>query len=271
MSVGKISTIVGGSKKETSKLFFVICTFNYFSARVVLVNLDLLNSIPYLISANSPEILFSYIPFTNPTNHPDVIFLNQDGEGLTIDLVRSLGQSVLTKPYQETYRIFILQNVELATIEAQQALLKLLEEPPAHVRFLLTTQYPSMVLSTILSRVQLEESRGEGKKNTQEVSEKESEENNQEIVEENSSRNATELRNMDFQNLANRLNWAGQPALHENPVKSILALYGQALEQFEQEPNSQHLNQLKILQQVFRFLQAKVNSKLAMEWLALRW
>lgn len=207
--------------------------------------------IPVLIQTSTQEDLVTFIPFNNPTNHPDVIWFNQT-EPLTIDMSRVLAKEVLTKPYSEKYRVFILQNLELATIEAQQALLKLLEEPPAHIKFILTTSYPSMILSTILSRVQLE------------VVESSREEASGEIKE-----NATELRDMSFKTLADRLNWAAKPEIQENPISTILNLISQQIRIFEKKPNAENTKKLKTLQTCLDFLRAKTNTKLSLEWLAL--
>lgn len=74
---------------------------------------------------------------------------------LAIEQVRQLQVSVLQAPLQHQFRLIFIPQIELASIPAQNALLKLLEEPPAHVQFLLTTNQLSAVLETVQSRSQL--------------------------------------------------------------------------------------------------------------------
>jgi len=74
---------------------------------------------------------------------------------LSIEQVRQLQLTVLHAPLQHTKRIIFIPQIELASDPAQNALLKLLEEPPAHIQFVLTTTQLSSVLETIQSRSEL--------------------------------------------------------------------------------------------------------------------
>lgn len=74
---------------------------------------------------------------------------------LAIEQVRQLQVSVLQAPLQHTRRIVFIPQIELASLPAQNALLKLLEEPPAHIQFLLSTTQLSSVLETIQSRSEI--------------------------------------------------------------------------------------------------------------------
>ncbi|MBI3319695.1 MAG: DNA polymerase III subunit gamma/tau [Candidatus Omnitrophica bacterium] len=71
-----------------------------------------------------------------------------------IDEVRSLRETVKFAPTQGRYRIYILDEVRMLTTEAFNALLKTLEEPPEHVKFIFATTAPQKVPATILSRCQ---------------------------------------------------------------------------------------------------------------------
>lgn len=71
-----------------------------------------------------------------------------------IDDVRVLREGVRTLPYNSGYKIYIIDEVHMLTKEAFNALLKTLEEPPAHVIFILATTDPEKVPDTILSRCQ---------------------------------------------------------------------------------------------------------------------
>jgi DNA polymerase-3 subunit gamma/tau len=71
-----------------------------------------------------------------------------------IDEVRELRETVKYAPATSRFRIYIIDEVHMLTKEAFNALLKTLEEPPAHVKFMFATTEPEKVLPTILSRCQ---------------------------------------------------------------------------------------------------------------------
>jgi DNA polymerase-3 subunit gamma/tau len=71
-----------------------------------------------------------------------------------IDDIRNLNETVGYVPATGKYKIYIIDEVHMLTKEAFNALLKTLEEPPAHVKFFFATTEPHKVLSTIVSRCQ---------------------------------------------------------------------------------------------------------------------
>src|SRR3954452_8748671 len=71
-----------------------------------------------------------------------------------IDEIRELRETVKYAPATSKFKIYIIDEVHMLTKEAFNALLKTLEEPPAHVRFMFATTEPEKVLPTILSRCQ---------------------------------------------------------------------------------------------------------------------
>ena len=71
-----------------------------------------------------------------------------------IDDVRELRDNVRYAPAKGRYKIYIIDEVHMLTKEAFNALLKTLEEPPPHVKFIFATTEPDKVLATILSRCQ---------------------------------------------------------------------------------------------------------------------
>lgn len=72
----------------------------------------------------------------------------------TIDDVRDLREAVGTMPFESPYKVYIIDEVHMLTKEAFNALLKTLEEPPAHVIFILATTDKEKVPETIISRCQ---------------------------------------------------------------------------------------------------------------------
>ena len=71
-----------------------------------------------------------------------------------IDEIRNLRENVKFAPAQGRYKIYIIDEVHMLTAEAFNALLKTLEEPPPHVKFIFATTQANKVLPTILSRCQ---------------------------------------------------------------------------------------------------------------------
>lgn len=72
-----------------------------------------------------------------------------------IDDIRELKEAVHTLPYESEKKVYIIDEVHMLTKEAFNALLKTLEEPPAHVIFILATTEEEKLLDTILSRCQV--------------------------------------------------------------------------------------------------------------------
>lgn len=71
-----------------------------------------------------------------------------------IEEIRELRETVKYAPANSKFKIYIIDEVHMLTKEAFNALLKTLEEPPAHVKFMFATTEPEKVLPTILSRCQ---------------------------------------------------------------------------------------------------------------------
>lgn len=71
-----------------------------------------------------------------------------------IDEIRSLKEGIRFAPVKSKYKIFVIDEVHMLTKEAFNALLKTLEEPPAHAIFILATTEPEKLPATIISRTQ---------------------------------------------------------------------------------------------------------------------
>lgn len=85
----------------------------------------------------------------NPYADPDI-----PGANLTIGIadVRAVIGQLAYAPVEGGKRVVIFREAEMMTVEAQNALLKSLEEPPAHTHFILTTSRPNRLLPTVRSR-----------------------------------------------------------------------------------------------------------------------
>ena len=71
-----------------------------------------------------------------------------------IDNIRELRQNAIYRPARARHKIYIIDEVHMLTTESFNALLKTLEEPPSHVKFIFATTEPHKVLATIQSRCQ---------------------------------------------------------------------------------------------------------------------
>ncbi len=86
------------------------------------------------------------------TAHPDITRLGGEGSPLTVDAIRRVREEAFVLPNEAAYRVVILADAQTMTVQAQNALLKILEEPPAHVLFILTCDNRTALLETIRSR-----------------------------------------------------------------------------------------------------------------------
>ena len=73
----------------------------------------------------------------------------------TVDEIRELNESVFTLPFESKYKVYILDEVHMLSKSASNALLKTLEEPPAHVVFILATTETHKIPETVLSRCEV--------------------------------------------------------------------------------------------------------------------
>jgi len=85
--------------------------------------------------------------------HPDVIEIDAASNN-GVDEIRELIEKVKYAPIQGKYKVYIIDEVHMLSLGAFNALLKTLEEPPAHVIFILATTEPHKVIPTIISRCQ---------------------------------------------------------------------------------------------------------------------
>lgn len=87
-------------------------------------------------------------------NSPDVIHVYRDEDRTTmgVDTVRALRSDVITVPNDLAFKVYVVHDAHTMTVQAQNALLLTLEEPPAFVLFLLLCEDASLLLETIRSR-----------------------------------------------------------------------------------------------------------------------
>jgi len=85
----------------------------------------------------------------------DIDVLEIDGASNTgVEHIRELRQNAIYRPARARFKIYIIDEVHMLSVSAFNALLKTLEEPPEHVKFLFATTEANKILPTILSRCQ---------------------------------------------------------------------------------------------------------------------
>lgn len=93
------------------------------------------------------------LPYTDDSSHLDIIEIDA-ASNRRIDEIRELRDKVYVAPTSAKYKVYIIDEVHMLTKEAFNALLKTLEEPPAHVVFILATTDAHKLPDTIVSRTQ---------------------------------------------------------------------------------------------------------------------
>ena len=93
------------------------------------------------------------LPYEDETTHLDIIEIDA-ASNRRIDEIRELRERVHTAPTSAKYKVYIIDEVHMLTKEAFNALLKTLEEPPAHAVFILATTEAHKLPETIVSRTQ---------------------------------------------------------------------------------------------------------------------
>ncbi|WP_304340930.1 ATP-binding protein [Metaclostridioides mangenotii] len=97
------------------------------------------------------ELAKILLEIEHPENSPDYIDVFPNGNSVKVDQIRKLQSDIIIKPHNK-YKIYILNNAEKMTVEAQNALLKTLEEPPQYAIIILVTNNKEALLDTIKSR-----------------------------------------------------------------------------------------------------------------------
>lgn len=87
--------------------------------------------------------------------HPDLLYF-EDDQKLGIEQAKKIKEHLKTKPFSAKFKIVAAQSAQNFTTEAQNSLLKTLEEPPGETIFILGCDKESSILPTVLSRCQVE-------------------------------------------------------------------------------------------------------------------
>ena len=100
------------------------------------------------------ELAATLLDMENLFNSPDYIEITPDGNSIKIAQIRKLQSDILVKPYK-SYKIYVIDEAQKMTVEAQNALLKTLEEPPKYAIIILITNNKESLLDTIKSSCEI--------------------------------------------------------------------------------------------------------------------
>ena len=87
-------------------------------------------------------------------SHPDFLKIVPEKDTIRIDVVREIAKFIRSRPMISRKKVVLIENIDRMNIEAQNAFLKILEEPHFYVHYILTTSRIDTILDTIISRVQ---------------------------------------------------------------------------------------------------------------------
>jgi DNA polymerase III subunit delta' len=102
----------------------------------------------------SVELAKILLDMDNLENSPDYIEIKPSGSSIKISQIRELQSDIIIKPHKN-YKIYVINEAEKLTVEAQNALLKTLEEPPGYIIIILITENKETLLNTIKSRCEM--------------------------------------------------------------------------------------------------------------------
>lgn len=87
--------------------------------------------------------------------HPDIVHVEREKSSIKIDAIRAMQSGISAPPLEANQRVVIIHDMQHASGEAMDSLLKTLEEPPRHTRIIVTASAAEDLLPTIVSRCQL--------------------------------------------------------------------------------------------------------------------
>ena len=104
------------------------------------------------LNTNKPcgtcEACISY----NGNNNPDITIIDETEKSIKTDTIKQMVKGVYEKPIKSSKKVYIINDSQKMTKEAQNSLLKTLEEPPEYVVIILITENENLLLNTIKSR-----------------------------------------------------------------------------------------------------------------------
>lgn len=85
--------------------------------------------------------------------NPDFLLIEPEGNSISVDSIRRIQSEAIIRPMYSKRKVYYIKQAEKMTQQAQNSLLKTLEEPPAYCVIILSTHNPEMLLPTVKSRL----------------------------------------------------------------------------------------------------------------------
>jgi DNA polymerase-3 subunit gamma/tau len=165
------------------------------------------------------------LPYSDESIHMDIIEIDA-ASNRRIDEIRDLRDKVHIAPTSAKYKVYIIDEVHMLTKEAFNALLKTLEEPPAHVIFILATTEAHKLPETIVSRTQRFSFKpigsGEARDHLREIAAKEGIEIDDEALELLAEHGGGSFR--DSISLLDQMSNTGKKSVGKQDVESLLGI-----------------------------------------------
>jgi DNA polymerase III delta prime subunit len=200
-------------------------------------------------------------------NNPDFFWLKtaEEKNSIGIEDARQMQKFLMLKPYAREKKSVLVEGAETLTLEAQNALLKTLEEPPANSQIILTLPDESLLLPTIVSRCQLITLNHQSQINLTDKEEKEIKETLESLMTADIPERLLLGEVLSaYKGKSEAINWLDK--LTWVSRKILLLNYQENLASSSQKkPNLKYLNLLKLISQTKKMLQANVNVKLALD------
>jgi DNA polymerase III delta prime subunit len=179
------------------------------------------------------------------TGNPDLKIIEKPAnkKSIGIEEVREIGKYLKILPISHNQKVVLINQANLLTLEAQNSLLKILEEPPEYARIILEAQGEEKFLPTIVSRCQI-------------------------VHLSNSKESSPNLPNFITMSLDQRFKWSEETAkLEKEEIIKILHLIFQEIKNLDTKPQSKSINIL--LEVIDNLSKYNLNTRLALEYLSL--
>jgi len=213
----------------------------------------MLSSIILKTDSKSPKTLNSFLyslGLKKLKNNPDLLRIGE-WQSTKIQDIRKLKLWLQKKAFSKNPRAVLIFEAENLNLQSQNALLKILEEPPQNTYIILITFHPRSLLETIRSRCQtvsLEKS----------------------LIKSKIDKKQKTLEKLNEENILQRLNWAETEAKSNNNLRFYLEnqIYLQH-QMLKKNPTSKHRKNIELANQALALLRANLDSKTVLTWLSL--
>lgn len=217
--------------------------------------------------AKIEEILTKELNLKLSENNPDLVYVipEKDKKSIGISVVKDIAKYISEKPMSNKIKAVVIENGDILTEQAQNSLLKVLEEHPAYCHFLIGAKNENSLIETVLSRckkINLSNFANQNK-NDKEIKEK-------------TEKKFTDIGNLINKPIGERLVWAIEETEleREEVIEDLENMISSIRNSFKSEDNisnSDKVNRIELIQKVKKDLEdTNVTLKLALEYIAVK-